>query len=66
MTNVTIAEYLANIPTVATSILGLVGQVLELFTSQPILVVFVACAFVGLAIKYGRRLLNAAKKAATA
>ena len=60
MANLTLTEFVAQIPTVTAPILTIVGQVLELFTSQPILVVFVACAFIGIAVKYGKRLLRAA------
>ena len=64
MTALTLTEFVAQIPTVTAPLFTIVGQVLELFTSQPILVVFVACAFIGIAIKYGHRLLNAAHRTA--
>ena len=64
MANLTLIEFVAQIPTVTGGLFEVLGQVLELFTSQPILVVFVACAFVGIAIKYGRRLLKASKSTA--
>jgi len=64
MVNMTLTEFVGQIPDVTGALMTIVGQVLELFTSQPILVVFVGCAFIGIAIKYGKRLLRAAKTTA--
>ena len=60
MVNMTLSSFVEQIPTVTAPLLAVVGQVLELFTAQPILVAFVAIAFIGIAIKYGKRLLRAA------
>lgn len=60
----TLTEFVAQIPQVTAPIFTLLGQLFELLSTQPILVAFIGCAFIGIAVKYGRRLLRAAHKTA--
>lgn len=62
MVNMTLAELVAQIPTVTGAVISIVLQVLDLMISNPLLFAFIGCAFVGIGIKYGRRMLFAAKK----
>lgn len=60
----TLASLLADIPSIVTAVMDIVAQVITLVTDNPLLFAFVGCAFIGIAIKYGARLLHAAKRMA--
>lgn len=61
MVNANLTELIANVPTVTASIFTLIGEILTLFADNAILMAFISCAFIGIALKYGRRLVRTAR-----
>lgn len=60
----TVASILGDASTCITSMVGHIGTVLSLFSDQPLLMVFIGVAFVGIAVRYGARLMMSAGKMA--
>ena len=59
-----ITDLITNVSAVGTATVTLIGQGVELFTAHPVLLLFIGCGFTAIGIRYGVRMLRAAKKMA--
>jgi hypothetical protein len=59
-----LTDVITNVSAVGTATVSLIGQGIELFTAHPVLLLFVGVGFTAIGIRYGVRMLRAAKKMA--
>lgn len=64
MADLTLTQVIAGVTEVGTYLITLIGQGIELFTAHPVLLLFVGTGFTAIGIRYGIRMLKAAKKMA--
>jgi len=56
-----LSDVIGNVTAVATAQVSIVTTIIGVITDNPLLFALVGCAFIGIAVKYGSRLLRKAR-----